>query len=181
MVRVTGGRARGFPLKVPKGGTVRPTTDRVRQALFNVLTHRFDRPFQDARTLDLFAGAGTLGLEAMSHGADEVVFVEADAKVVGVLTQNAAKVGGQHRVVHSTVARFLRGPPSPFDLVFMDPPYAKADVAPILTRLHTDGWLAANAVICVETGEPEDAPDVNGLDLTFVRTYGNTTLSIYTL
>jgi len=179
MVRVTGGRARGIPLKVPKGDTVRPTTDRVRQALFNVLTHRFDRPFDEARTLDLFAGAGTLGLEALSHGAAEVVFVEASAKVAAVLTQNAAKVGGAHRIVQSTVQRFLKGPASPFDLVFMDPPYAKADVEPILARLTADGWLADGAVICVETGGPEDAPEVNGLDLTFVRTYGNTTLSIY--
>ena len=180
-MRITGGRAKGIPLRVPKGDTVRPTTDRVRQALFNVLTHRFGRPFDEARTLDLFAGAGSLGLEASSHGAKEAVFVEANAKVATVLRQNATKVGGPHRVVQSTVTRFLSGPSSPFDLVFMDPPYAKADVAPILARLMTGGWLAEQAVICVETGAPEDAPVVNGLDLAFVRTYGNTTISIYCL
>ena len=135
----------------------------------------------EARTLDLFAGAGTLGLEALSHGAAEVVFVEASAKVAVVLSENAAKVGGAHRVVQSTVRRFLNGPVTAFDLVFMDPPYAKADVGPILTRLTADGWLADGAVICVETGGPEDAPEVNGLDLAFVRSYGNTTLSIYSL
>jgi len=179
MVRVTGGRAKGTRLEVPRGDAVRPTTDRVREALFNVLAHRFEGRCHDARVLDLFAGAGTLGIEALSHGARSAVFVEANPKVAAVLRRNADKAGGAFRVVRSTVARFLGGGATAFDVVFMDPPYAESDIAPILTALMSDSWLAEDALICVETGAPDDAPEVMGLDLAFSRTYGNSTISIY--
>ena len=179
MVRVIGGRARGARLEVPRGQVVRPTTDRVREALFNVLAHRFEGPCDDALVLDLFAGAGTLGVEALSHGARSAVFVEANASVVAVLQRNAEKAGGAFRVVRSTVARFLRGVATAFDLVFMDPPYGDADIAPILEALVSEGWLAEGALICVETGSADDVPEVTGLDLAFSRTYGNSTISIY--
>lgn len=146
-IRIISGRARGRRLQVPASG-VRPTADRVREALFSALEHRLAGGLEGRAALDLFAGAGGLGLEAASRGAAPVVLVERDRGVAGVLRRNVEAVGGA-RLVIADVARFLAGPPSPFDVVFMDPPYDRGLVAPTLRAL-AGGWLAAGALICVE-------------------------------
>ncbi len=179
MTRIVSGSARGRRLKVPKGSVTRPTTEKVREALFNVLQHRYDHAL--GAVLDLFAGAGTLGLEALSRGADSLVMVEADARVARVLKENAGLVSegiGEARLVRSTVARFLAGPPQPFDTVFMDPPYARGFVAPTLQALQA--WLAPEALVCVEhpSTETVEAP---GYEQLFTRSYGDCALSILAL
>ena len=151
MTRIIAGAARGRALKVPASG-VRPTGDRAREALFNSLGSLLE--LDGARVLDLYAGSGALGLEALSRGAGEVVLVESGPKVVPVLRGNVAAVGlpGASVVVGSVPTVVARPAGQAFDLVLADPPYAvEPDVVTgVLTALHTGGWLAPEAVLVVE-------------------------------
>jgi 16S rRNA (guanine966-N2)-methyltransferase len=151
VVRIVAGLAKGRRLTPPAGGT-RPTSDRAREALFNSLAALLD--LDGARVLDLFAGTGAVGLEALSRGADEAVFVESDRAATEVLRRNADAVGLPGvRVVRSPVAAFLAGTAdAPYDFVFADPPYALDDdvLAATLSRLVDGGWLAEDAVVVVE-------------------------------
>ena len=189
MIRITGGDARGAALRVYSGGQVRPTSDKVRQALFNILTHRFHADFQGARVLDLFAGAGGLGCEALSHGAREVVFVEADPKAARVITQNLAtlapRVKGVGRVVTQRVEVFLSRPPeAPFDVVFMDPPYADGVEAATLRALGAGegaagaGWLAAAGYVMIEHSKRQLFEPPEGWRVALRRVYGDTAVSV---
>lgn len=183
MPRIVGGTARGRRLSVPRGDRVRPTSDKVREALFNVLRHRFGDPADSARVLDLFAGAGTLGLEALSRGAAEVVFVEADRRHGQVLRENLAVVAkgcpGRATVVQSRVERHLDGTASAFDLVFLDPPYGVGAVAPTVTRLAAGGWLGPSALICVEHPAREAPEAPPGFESAFARTWGSTAITVF--
>ncbi|HVU90590.1 MAG TPA: 16S rRNA (guanine(966)-N(2))-methyltransferase RsmD [Jatrophihabitans sp.] len=150
-MRIVAGAAKGRRLAAAAGAT-RPTSDRAREGLFNSLAGMLD--LDRARVLDLFAGTGAVGLEALSRGAAEAVFVESDRAAAAVLRCNAATVGLPGvRVVQRPVAAFLAGPPErPFDLVFADPPYALAEaaLAEMLATLAGGGWLAAGGVVVVE-------------------------------
>jgi 16S rRNA (guanine966-N2)-methyltransferase len=136
---------------VPRTGT-RPTTDRVRESLFNVLASRVD--FSGAAVLDLYAGSGALGLEALSRGAASVVFVESDARAAAVIAKNIASLGAQSADVRrgTAAAVLAAGAPRAVDLVFADPPYdvAATDVEAILTGLNTGGWAREGTVVVVE-------------------------------
>ena len=150
MTRIVGGVAGGRHLIVPPRGT-RPTTDRVRESVFNVLAARMD--FAGLRVLDLYAGSGALGLEALSRGAVSVLFVENDRRAADVITRNIATVGLPGATVRrAPVASVLAGSPTPMDLVFADPPYevSATEVESALERLGDHGWLAEDAVIIVE-------------------------------
>lgn len=167
---------------VPQGragrGT-RPTTDRVRESLFNVLTARLD--FAGSAVLDLFAGSGALGLEALSRGAATALFVEADRRAAAVITQNVTALGATGATVRcGTVDSVLAvGADRPADLVFADPPYevSSADVAAVLTALVDGGWVAQGAVAVLE--RPASAPPVAwpaGWTADRDRRYGDTRL-----
>jgi pantetheine-phosphate adenylyltransferase len=177
MVRIIGGQARGRRLVVPDG-PVRPTADRVREAIFNVLEHRLGVALEGARVLDLFAGAGTLGLEAYSRGAASVCLVEGDRRVADALAGNARRVdpeaGARIRVVNARVERFLAGVATPFDLVFLDPPYDAGAAAPALESLVRGGWLAPGAVVLVEHRAGDAPAPPEGLATAFERRYGDT-------
>ena len=181
MVRIISGSARGRTLKVPEGQVVRPTADRVREALFNVLVHRHHIPFAGARVLDLFAGAGSLGLEAKSRGAALAWFVEQDATVAKVLAGNLATFGEGTRLILQPVARFLAGPKpaegARFDLVFLDPPYRIGAVAPTLLAL-VDGWLAPGARVVIEHPADEAIVPPGGLGIHDQRIYGGTAVTV---
>lgn len=181
MPRIVGGAARGRRLAVPRGDRVRPTSDKVREALFNILTHRFEDPIDGARVLDLFAGAGTLGLEALSRGAAEVAFVEADRRHAAVITQNldaiAKATRGAASVIVRRVEQHLAGPPQPFDVVFLDPPYAAGALPDALAAL-CGGWLAPAALICVEHPARDALPAPDGLEVAFERAWGSTAISV---
>ena len=145
MIRVTGGHAKGRALKVYQGGQVRPTSDKVRQAIFNILEHRYDLEFYKASALDLFAGSGSLGLDMLSRGGRSVTFVEADPKAASVLRRNLKLIENSEPIGRATadknlpqvdskskksqlmiqrVDRFLRrSTPQPFEVIFADPPY----------------------------------------------------------
>jgi 16S rRNA (guanine966-N2)-methyltransferase len=164
-MRIVAGKFRGLSLATPKDERVRPTSDRVREALFNVLAHNdFGVGFkiEGARVLDLFAGTGALGLEALSRGARYVLFVDDHHESRGLIRRNVG-LGDM--------------PPNaggPFDLVFMDPPYRKGLVAQALASIDGGGWLTPHAVVIAEMAEDEmfAAPDwVESLD---ERVYGDT-------
>jgi 16S rRNA (guanine966-N2)-methyltransferase len=157
MTRLISGVAGGRRLKVPATG-VRPTGDRAREALFNSLGHLLD--LSGAAVLDLYAGSGALGLEALSRGAGTVVFVESGPRVLPVLKANLAAVdlpGG--RVIAGSVPTVVAGrPPARFDLVLADPPYATPveEVRAVLESLVRGGWLASQAVLVVERSSREE-------------------------
>lgn len=157
-MRIVAGAAKGRRLAVPAGGT-RPTSDRAREALFNSLGTELD--LDGARALDLFAGTGAVGLEALSRGAAEAVLVESGRDALAVLRRNVATVGLPGAVVVARpVAGYLAGPaPAAFDFVFADPPYAlgEPELTATLARL-ADGWLAPEAVVVVERDARGVAP-----------------------
>lgn len=156
MTRLIAGVAGGRRLAVPPSG-VRPTGDRAREGLFNSLGTLLD--LDGAVVLDLYAGSGALGLEALSRGADEVVFVESGPRVLPVLHKNLAAVGlPGGRVVAGSVPTVVSGPaPARFDLVLADPPYATPvdEVLGVLAVLVAGGWLAPGAVVVVERSARE--------------------------
>ena len=165
---------------MPPRGT-RPTTDRVRESLFNVLTARID--LQGALVLDLYAGSGALGLEALSRGAASAVFVESDQRAAAVLTQNIKTLGVTGATVRrGTVATTLAaGAQNPVDLVFADPPYdvGESDVNHVLTALTERGWTAAGSVVVVERGA--SGPELrwpDGWEPWPTRRYGDTRLEM---
>lgn len=158
MTRLIAGVAGGRRLKVPASG-VRPTGDRAREALFNSLGALLD--LEGAAVLDLYAGSGALGLEALSRGAGSVVFVESAPKVLPVLRANLAAVGlPGGRVVAGSVPTVATGrAPAAFDLVLADPPYATPvdEVLGVLAALSEGGWLAPGAILVVERSSREPA------------------------
>ena len=157
MTRIVSGLAGGRRLKVPPAG-VRPTGDRAREGLFNSLTTLVD--LEGAAVLDLYAGSGALGLEALSRGAGSVVFVESGARVLPVLRANLAAVGlPGGRVVAGSVPSVVAGPPpARFDVVLADPPYVTpvSEVLGVLHGLAEGGWLAPDAVVVVERSAREE-------------------------
>ncbi|MPQ97294.1 16S rRNA (guanine(966)-N(2))-methyltransferase RsmD [Modestobacter sp. I12A-02628] len=156
MTRIIAGVAGGRRLKVPPAG-VRPTGDRAREALFNSLGSLLE--IDGARVLDLYAGSGALGLEALSRGAAEVVLVESGPSVLPVLRANVAAVGlpGARVVAGSVPAVVAAGPAAPVDLVLADPPYALAtdELQDVLRALVYGAWLAPDAVVVVERSSRE--------------------------
>lgn len=184
MTRIVSGAAGGRRLRTPPGGTTRPTSDRVREALFSHLEHR--GMLDEAFVLDLYAGSGALGLEAASRGASFVMFVESHRPAATVIRANVAMMEAagldELRVVTDTVLRALTaGPPSGirFDLVLLDPPYEvdQPDLGAVLTLLVAQHWLAPEALVVVErstrTLQPLWPP---GLLLTGDKRYGDTTV-----
>lgn len=150
MTRIVAGTAGGRRLSVPPRGA-RPTTDRVREALFNVLAARLD--FDGLRVLDLYAGSGALGLEALSRGAASVLFVEDDRRAAEVIAGNVAVVGLPGATVRrGQVATVLAAGGAPVDLVFADPPYdvPTPEVDAVLAALDRGGWVAPGGVVVVE-------------------------------
>jgi len=151
-VRIIAGEWRGRRIEIPDGTAVRPTPDRVRETVFNWL--RDSLP--GARCLDLFAGTGVLGFEALSRGAAEAWLVEQDAKLVNALRATAQTLGAAPRIVRRDALAFLREPPAArFDVVFLDPPYA-APLDPLLAVLPA--WLSSRALVYVERPRSEGLP-----------------------
>jgi 16S rRNA (guanine966-N2)-methyltransferase len=147
-LRIIGGVWRGRRLRFPPTPQIRPTPDRVRETLFNWLASRVP----GARCLDLFAGSGALGLEALSRGAAHVTFVERDAAAAHEICARLTEWGSQAASVeHTDARRFLqRTPPAPFDIVFLDPPFASTLLDETAARLEQGGWLADRALIYIE-------------------------------
>jgi 16S rRNA (guanine966-N2)-methyltransferase len=179
MTRIVGGTAGGRRLRVPPGRDVRPTSDRAREALFDTLGTLLE--LGQARVLDLYAGSGAVGLEAVSRGAGHALLVEADPRAASAARANAAAAGLADRVevVRDRVERVLGTTPSqPFHLVFADPPYALPD-ADVERMLHllTIRWLADRAVVVVERASRGAGPTwPTSLEAVKKRRYGEGTL-----
>lgn len=175
-MRIIAGPWRGRRLAAPEGEATRPTSDRARQALFDVLTHA---PFagravlHDARVLDAFAGTGALGLEALSRGGAEAWFIEHDRAALAALAANIAACRAGARA-HVVAADVLRPPPAPVPatLLFLDPPYAKALIPAALAALGGAGWIAPGALTVAEIGAGEETPEVAGFTLADERRWG---------
>ncbi len=154
-MRIVGGRYRGQAITAPKGLSTRPTTDRVRESLFNILDHGLRIKWEGVRVLDLFAGSGALGLEALSRGADFCLFVENTAPARAAIRQNIDHLGlfGQTRL-HRRSAIHLGVRPTAtgdrFTLAFLDPPYEQDLLLPCLAGLDEGNWLADGAVCVIE-------------------------------
>jgi 16S rRNA (guanine966-N2)-methyltransferase len=161
----------------PPGEIVRPTSDRAREALFNILSHgQFAAagiPFAERAVLDAFAGTGALGLEALSRGAAEAFFIENDADARAVLRRNIAGLGEESRA-HVVIGDAVRPPRASAGcaVVFLDPPYRSGFAAPALMALAAAGWLAADALAVVEIAAREDFSPPSGFALVDKRVYG---------
>jgi 16S rRNA (guanine966-N2)-methyltransferase len=177
VTRIIAGRAGGRRIAVPPSGT-RPTSDRVREALFSALTA--DPGLDGAAVLDLCAGSGALGLEALSRGAARALFVESDRRAAGVLRRNVAELGLPGAAVRLGSAAAVLGAPADgtYDVVLVDPPYATpdAEVAGWLAAAWRNGWLADDAVVVVERGRGAAFPWPPPLVALRERRYGDTVL-----
>jgi 16S rRNA (guanine966-N2)-methyltransferase len=171
-VRVVAGEFRGRRLAAPRGMRTRPTADRVREALFSMLGD-----VSGARVLDLYAGSGALGIEALSRGAESAVFVERDARTAAVIDRNLASLGLEQRVVRQDAVRFLARAGGMFDLVFCDPPYDSASrlAGPLAEHLPAVTSQAARIVTESDKRTPLELP----FPLLTERTYGDTRIAIH--
>ena len=152
-MRVVGGRLRGRNLATPASHEIRPTADRLRESLFNILVHAYENPVEDARVLDLFAGTGALGIEAISRGAGFALFVDNGAEARALLRNNveALGLGGVTKVFRRDATNLGPAHPvEPFSLVFLDPPYGKGLAEKALASLRDGGWLTKEALLVVE-------------------------------
>ena len=152
-MRIVGGRLRSRPLAAPKTQAIRPTSDRLRESLFNVLAHAYGDPVTGARVLDLFAGTGALGIEALSRGASFALFVDDGAEARALLRENVAALGlgGTTRIFRRDATKLGPAHPiEPFSLVFLDPPYGQGLAERALASALDGGWLAPGALIVVE-------------------------------
>ena len=177
-MRIIAGQMRGVGLaSLGKGDAaahLRPTTDRVRESLFNVLRAHID--FDDIRVLDLFAGTGALGLEALSRGAAHATFVDNGRFAQRLIKENVAKLRVQDRAeVIASPADRLGSAPSPVDLVFLDPPYGKGLGTTALKTAVNGGWIAPGTLVVWEENDPQSADGFETLDQ---RRYGDTHVSI---
>lgn len=176
-MRVSGGTGRGRKLRTPGGLRVRPTSDKVKQALFNILGGRSE----GAVFLDLFAGAGGIGIEALSRGASQAVFVDASKDSIRLVRENLAMTGFEARaqVVQADAAAFLRTGGGAFDIVFLDPPYTE-DIPPLLEAVAAAGILKPDAIVVAEHFKKQPSPEKAGaLALYREARYGDTVLSFY--
>ena len=188
-MRIVAGEFRGRTIAAPDGEGTRPTTDRVREALFSSL-YSLRGGFDDAVVLDAFAGSGALGFEALSRGAAHAVFYERDPQAMAVCEGNARTLGLQPKSFTCVKRDVMQNPPEgqdpPFDLVFLDPPYATDpdDVVALVKRLDETGALAPETIVVYEHGhtsrrEANSAAEAAGYDVVASRKYGKTGVTIW--
>lgn len=181
-MRIIAGKNKGLALaSVGKGDSaahLRPTSDRVRESLFNLLAHSHGDPVPEARVLDLFAGTGALGLEALSRGASQVTFIDEGAKARALLRENIEKLRayGTTKLYRRDATRMGVNRGTGFDLVFLDPPYGKALGERAIASCVDGGWLAPGALIVWEENAPQVPPE--GFELLDRREYGDTHITI---
>lgn len=181
MIRIIGGKHRGRMLATPEGEATRPTSNRARESLFNILMHASWRddedggtsPLIEARVLDAYAGSGALGLEALSRGAAHATFLDNDAAAVKAIGENLRKLGetGAAKVVRADATR---PPPSrePCDLVFLDPPYRSGQALAAIAALAATGWMTPGCIVTVELAHNEDLLPPDGFETIDERRYG---------
>ena len=182
-MRIVGGKFKGRALKGPAADSraIRPTTDRLREAVFNVLVHAYDDPMDGARVLDLFAGTGALGFEALSRGARFALFVDEGAEARACLRANVETLGlgGQTRIARRDATRMGPvGATAPFDLIFVDPPYGTGLGERALSSAREGGWLAPNALIVWEEATDAETAMPDGFEPLEARAYGDARITL---
>ena len=184
-MRIVGGRHRGRQLDSPDDLPIRPTSDRAREALFNILEHgRLApgglSPVRGARVLDAFCGTGALGLEALSHGAAHAVFLDRDPAALRLVRRNAARLGEDgHATFLLADATHPPAAEMPCTLAFLDPPYDQDVVGPALSALLGRRWLAPGAIVVAETGLRTSPAEIAGLEQVDQRRYGKAKVTFY--
>src|SRR5579864_6923190 len=177
LMRVVGGRLKGRNLAAPSSREIRPTADRLRESLFNILIHAYDNPIVDARVLDLFAGTGALGIEAISRGAKFALFVDNGAEARALMRNNieALGLGGVTKVYRRDATNLGPAHPvEPFSIAFLDPPYAKGLADKALVSLRDGGWLVRNALLVVEEAKASAFAPPGGFEELERRVYDDT-------
>ena len=179
-MRVVGGRLRGRNLASPASRDIRPTADRLRESVFNILVHAYDDPISGARVLDLFAGTGALGIEAISRGAAFTLFVDNGPEARALLRSNveALGLGGVTKVFRRDAADLGPAHPvEPFSLAFLDPPYGKGLAEKALASLRDGGWLTPGALLVVEEAKAASFAAPEGFEELERRAYDDTQLA----
>jgi 16S rRNA (guanine966-N2)-methyltransferase len=181
LMRIVGGQLRGRVLAAPRSQAIRPTADRLREALFNILIHGYANPVAGARVLDLFAGTGALGLEALSRGADFALFIDDAAEARALLRENVAVfgLGGVSRIFRRDATKLGAAQAlAPFSLVFLDPPYGRGLAEKALASARAGGWVTPAALIVVEEAATAGFVAPEGFDELERRGYDDTELTI---
>lgn len=175
-MRIIGGKYGGRPLKIPKGLPARPTTDRAKEALFNILRQQID--WEETDVLDLFSGTGNIAIECASRGARSVVAVERDMKSVAAILQTISLWGIERiKVVKSDIKRFIKKPSGPYQFIFLDPPYHWDGVGELVSLLLSDEWMANDAILVAEHIHTRDLSMIPGW--TETRKYGDSSFSFF--
>lgn len=173
-MRIIAGTHKGRRLHTPKGSETRPTSDRLRESIFNILAHNWADHLTGARVADIFAGSGAMGIEALSRGAAHAVFVEKHSAGRALVSRNLDSLGLAEKArVIAGDARQLPPAEAPFDLVLMDPPYGRGLGKAALAALEQAGWLRAGTLIVLETGRDEQLELPRGFEVSDRRAQGD--------
>lgn len=178
-MRIIGGHKKGTKLTVPDTSDTRPTKDRIRESIFNILCEGMGYAFHKKRVLDIFAGSGSLGLEAFSRGASQAAFVENLPVTLKVLQQNICKLGAQpntHIIKKDALKTFtIPNPDPPYDFIFLDPPYEMKDLDPLLCQIIDQGWSMQTTLFIIEKDQ-KTSVDYTKVKVIQEKTYGRTTV-----
>ncbi len=180
-MRIIAGRLKGRALQSPTSQDIRPTSDRLRETIFNILAHAYDDPVEGAAVIDLFAGTGAMGLEALSRGAKRVLFVDDGTQARALIRANieACGVGGATKIFRRDATKLGQAPIGErFALAFLDPPYGKSLVEPALIALRDGGWLLPDALVIAEEAADVTLAVPDGLMQLEQRVYGDTQVVI---
>jgi 16S rRNA (guanine966-N2)-methyltransferase len=184
-MRIIAGKLKGRRLERPPLSQTRPTADRTRESIFNILADIFEREglhFEHMNVLDVFAGSGALGFEALSRGAASVTFMEKDRQACDVIYENGQHLKSIDKIcILQGDALYPRAADQPYHLIFMDPPYGKGLIKPALEALKKRKWLADKAIIVLEFSSNETPPQLDGVEILIARTYGSGQLLIVQL
>lgn len=176
-MRIIAGSRRGHKLIGFEGDKIRPTTDRVKESVFNLIQDYV----ANSKVLDLFGGSGALAFEALSRGAESAVIVDADAESINVISKNAASLKFDRgvRILHITYQNFFKTNNEQFDLIFLDPPYNKGYIEPVLESIVKDCRLSENGIILLESDGTDMHSDVEGLKILKQKKYGRSYITVY--
>ena len=183
-MRIVGGRLKGRVLSAPASREIRPTSERLRESIFDILAHRFEGAVEGSRVVDLFAGSGALAIEALSRGAQTALLVDNGSEARALLRANveALALGGVTRIWRADATRLGKAPAGPpFNLAFLDPPYGKGLAGPALAALVEGGWLAEGALVVVEEAAKAEIAPPEGLRIVDEREYGDTRIVFWPL
>ena len=175
-MRVIAGKARRLPLKTVKGMNTRPTTDRIKETLFNMINNKLP----NANFLDLYSGSGAIGIEALSRGAKYAVCTDLDANSVKIIKKNADELQFDNiEILNQDAMGFIKNSNSCFSVIFLDPPYNKGFIKPIIEAIIENGLLETDGIIVLESDNSDEHSEISGLDIIKQKRYGRTYVTVY--